>query len=480
MTETTWIKNASYVVAWDGDEQRHVYLRDADVVFAGNAVTFVGKGYSGQADTIVDGHERMIMPGMVNVHTHLSTATKTKGTWEELGSPLMYMSTLFEYMSLIQLGAEAVDDFCNYALAELLKSGCTTVIDMHSIYPSWFDNLVNSGIRAYVAPGYASARYVNPDGHTLGYDWDEKAGVAGMKKALDIVDAAERHESDRLKGVVYPAQVDTCTPDLLRDSVAAARERDVPLVTHVEQSCHEFREIALRHGRTSVEFLSDLGFLGAKTILGHVIFTDQHSWIHQWPGKNDIRLLAESGTTVAHCPCVIMRRGILLESLQSYRDSGVNVGIGTDIYPHNMIEELRWANVGCKIAEGSQWGTSLEATFEAATVNGAKAFGRDDLGRLEAGSKADIVVVDLSHQSMEPARDPLACLVFTAAERPVKDVYVDGKKVVGDGEVLTIDVDKVASRLRAAQQKAFEGVPGRDWANRTADQAFPMSLNVKE
>ena len=480
MAETCWIKNASYVVAWDADEQCHVYLRDADLVFTGDRIEFVGKGYKGTADTIVDGYDRMVMPGMVNTHTHLSTATKTKGTWEELGSPLMYMSTLFEYMSLIQLPEDAVDDYCKYALAELLKSGCTTVIDMHSDYPSWFDNLVTSGIRAYAAPGYASARYHTPDGHTLGYDWNEPAGVTGFKRALEIVDAAEKHPSDRLRGVVYPAQVDTCTPELLRDSAAAARERDVVLCTHVEQSCHEFREIALRHGKTSVEYLADLGFLGPKTILGHVIFTDQHSWIHQWPGRDDIRLLAESGTTVAHCPCVIMRRGILLESLQSYRDAGVNVGIGTDIFPHNMIEELRWANVGCKIAEGSQWGTSLAAVFEAATVNGAKAFGREDLGRLEAGCKADIVVVDLAHPSMEPTRDPLACLVFSAAERAVRDVYVDGVKVVGDGEVLTIDIEKAASRLRAAQQRAFEGVPKRDWANRTADQAFPMSLPVKE
>ena len=480
MAQTTWIKNASYVVAWDADEKRHVYLRDADVVFKGNSIEFVGSGYGGTADTVVDGRDRMVMPGMVNVHTHLSTATKTKGTWEELGSPLMYMSTLFEYMSLIQVQGDAVDDYCNYALAELLKSGCTTVIDMHGNYPSWFDNMVNSGIRAYVAPGFASAFYSTPDGHTLGYNWKEEAGPEGLKKALDIVDAAEKHECDRLKGVVYPAQVDTCTPELLRDSAAAARERDMVLCTHAEQSCHEFREIALRHGMSPIEYLADLGVLGPKTILGHVIFTDQHSWIHQWPGRNDLPLLAESGTTVAHCPCVIMRRGILLESLQSYRDAGVNVGIGTDIYPHNMIEELRWANVGCKIAEGSQWGTSLSAVFEAATVNGAKAFGRDDLGRLEVGCKADIVVVDLSHPSMEPARDPLACLVFSAAERAVKDVYVDGQKVVGDGEVLTIDFEKAASRLRAAQQTAFEGVSQRDWAGRSADQAFPMSLPVKE
>ena len=90
--------------------------------------------------------------------------------------------------------------------------------------------------------------------------------------------------------------------------------------------------------------------------------------------------------------------------------------------------EMRWASVGCKIAEGTQWGTSLSTLFDAATIGGAKAFGRDDLGRLASGCKADLVLVDLGHPSMEPARDPLACLVFSALERPILDVYVDGVK----------------------------------------------------
>ena len=152
------------------------------------------------------------------------------------------------------------------------------------------------------------------------------------------------------------------------------------------------------------------------------------------------------------------------------------VGIGTDIYPHNMVEEMRWANVGCKIAEGTQWGTSLAAIFDAATIGGAKAFGRDDLGRLAPGCKADLVLVDLGHPSMEPARDPLACLVFCALERPILDVYVDGVKVVSDGEVMTIDVKDAAAQLRHAQQKALSNVPKHDWAGRTADKAFPLSL----
>ncbi len=109
----------------------------------------------------------------------------------------------------------------------------------------------------------------------------------------------------------------------------------------------------------------------------------------------------------------------------------------------------------------------------------ARALGRDDIGRLSPGAKADIVLVDLAHPSMLPVRDPLRSLMFSALERPVRDVYVDGVLVVKDGECLTLDHGAAGARLQAAQARALAGVAERDWAKRSADEAFPLSLELR-
>ena len=159
---------------------------------------------------------------------------------------------------------------------------------------------------------------------------------------MRLVDLAEQHPSGRLSGMVYPAQVDTCTAELLRDAHAWAAERRLPFQIHAAQSVTEFHEMQRRHGMSSVQYLDSLGVLGEHAILGHAIFLDHHPWLH-WTTREDLALLAERGVSVAHCPTVFARRGIALRTLGQYRRSGVNIGIGTDTYPHHFLEEIRAA-----------------------------------------------------------------------------------------------------------------------------------------
>ena len=118
--------------------------------------------------------------------------------------------------------------------------------------------------------------------------------------------------------------------------------------------------------------------------------------------------------------------------------------------------------------------------FEAATVGGAKALGRDDIGRLAPGCKADFVSADIKDPSMMPLREPLRSLIFVAADRAVRDVYVDGERVVADGRPLNIDLEAASEALEAAQKRSIEQVPGRDWAGRGADELAPMVLQTVE
>jgi cytosine/adenosine deaminase-related metal-dependent hydrolase len=298
-----------------------------------------------------------------------------------------------------------------------------------------------------------------------------------LVNVLEISFLAKYPGPAELTGKHYAAFFDNCTEALLRQSVEVARSTRRPLTTHAAQSVNEFHEMVRRHGKTPVQWAADIGLLGPTTFLGHAIFLDHHSWLHWW-SRTDLGLLAETGTSVAHSPSPFARYGQTLEDLGRYLRAGVNVGMGTDVSPHNLLEEMRWAAVLARVAGEDLRAASTADVFHAATVGGARALGRDDLGRLAPGMKADVVLVDLTDPGMVPARDPLRSLVYTAAERAVRDVYVDGIKVVADRKVLTLDRPAAAARLVEAQRRMLEAVPTLDHARRAADAITPLSLRV--
>ncbi|RYE30757.1 MAG: N-ethylammeline chlorohydrolase, partial [Hyphomicrobiales bacterium] len=336
----TVIKNADVVVAWDAEASRHVYLHGADVAFEDGTLRYVGPRYEGQADETVDGSGRMVMPGLVNIHSHPSSEALNKGFLDELGSPALYNSSLYEFMPILRPDAEAVPDCVRVAYSELLLSGVTTLADMSVAHPGWLDLAADSGLRVCLSPMFRSARWFTKNGHVVEYEWDEKAGVAAMEQAFTVIEQAQKHPSGRLFAMVSPSQIDTCSEGLIKDSHAEAKRRGLPWQIHAAQSTVEFHEITRRHGVSPIQWLEKLGVLGDTTIVGHGIFLDDYPRV-AWHSRRDLALLAETGTMVAHCPTVFMRRGIALDDFGRYRRAGVRIGLGTDTYPHNMLEEMR-------------------------------------------------------------------------------------------------------------------------------------------
>lgn len=476
---TTHIKNADWIVAWNEGASRHEYLQNADLAFTDDRIAFVGHGYRGAADREIDGRGRMVMPGLVNIHSHPASEPFNRGLMEERGSPRLGMSSLYEYMLLVRPDEDAKRAAALFAVSELLKSGVTTFTDYSADRAGWLEDLAGSGIRACLAPSYRSARWFTRNGHRVDYEWNEAAGREAMTAALEIVDSAAKHNSGRLFGMLAPAQVDTCTEELLLASAEAAKARNAPVQIHASQSVVEFREITARHGKTPIQWLADIGFLYDGAIIAHCIFVDEHSWI-RWPYKGDLERMAASGASVAHCPNIFARRGILLEDFGKYRRLGINIGLGTDTFPHNFIDEMRWATVLCKVSAESVEATSLADVFHAATVGGAKALRRDDIGRLAVGCKADLSLVNLAHPSLQPVRDPLKSLVFSGLERAITDVFVDGKQVVVDGNVTTIDVEAVVREMARGQTQALRSASSADYAHRPAEEIFPMTLPMQK
>ena len=477
--KTTKIANLDHVVAWDEAEQRHVYLEDADLVFKGNEIAHVGPGYTGPVDTTIDGKGMMAIPGLVNVHSHPFSEPANKGLTEEYGSDKLGQSSLYEYLTVFGLNPEDAGPSSKVAVSELLKSGVTTISDLSMARDGWVDDLASTGIRAVVCPMMRQGVWYTKNGYTVEYAWDEKAGEKAFENSMKTLDEAARHPSGRISGMVGPAQIDTCREGFFKEALQEARRRGLPMQTHACQAVVEFHEMVHRHGKTPIEWLDSIGVLGPDLIIGHGIFLNDHPQIH-YPHANDFERLRDSGASVAHCPTVFARRGMVMNSIGRYMNAGITVGIGTDTFPHNMLDEIRLV---CYLARvftmNYKMGTTRHA-FEAATIGGAKILRRPDLGRLAPGCKADFCLVDMSHPYMQPAHEPVRSLIYSASDRAIRHVYVDGTQVVRDGKVLTVDVEAATAGLVEGQRKRLETVSQRDWAGRTADQLAPPVYGTRE
>jgi 5-methylthioadenosine/S-adenosylhomocysteine deaminase len=474
---TTVIRDASWIAAWDAPAGRHVYRRHGDVAFKDGRLSHVGGRYEGPAQEEIDGRGLFVMPGLVDIHSHATSQPLYKGICEEVGNPELWWSGLYDNKLVFETDAEGTAPSAEVAYAEMLLSGVTSFVDLSAPFDGWLDLMARSGARAWAAPMFGSATWHTDDGRNVIYDWASDDGQAALDEAVAVIEAAERHESGRLAGMPAPSTPDLCSPRLLGAVMGLCQQNRWRFHIHASESIHEVQEIRRRHGTTPIRYLADQGLLTPRTILAHAIYADTHSWV-TWSRSEDIATIAQAGASVAHCPTPFARYGAVLESFGRYREAGINLAIGTDTTPHNMLDEMRWACVLGKVADGNLDAVLTADVFHAATIGGARALGRDDIGRLAPGARADLVLVDLEHPSMRPCRDPLRVLLFHAAERAVRDVYVDGRLVVARGRVLGLDHERALSALDAAQVRSQQGVAGRHWSGRGAEQIAPYALPV--
>jgi cytosine/adenosine deaminase-related metal-dependent hydrolase len=226
---------------------------------------------------------------------------------------------------------------------------------------------------------------------------------------------------------------------------------------HIGQYSQEYYESIRRYGKTPVHHLYDIDFLAPKTILTHLLFTSLNP-LSQAPGQSlmssrDIDMLAKKEVTLGHTPIIWARTGFGLYSYAKFRDSGVNIGIGTDAWPMDMIMEMRSAVTTAKLMERSRTAVTARDVYNAATLGGAKALGRNDIGRLSVGSKADIVLVNLSGFHTALIDDPIKSMVYFGNQNDIDTVVVDGKTILENGKIHGIDLGKLANEANNVNQR---------------------------
>jgi cytosine/adenosine deaminase-related metal-dependent hydrolase len=298
-------------------------------------------------------------------------------------------------------------------------------------------------------------------------------GIAGLHEAMRFAKTFHGAHDGRVQVMLCPHAVDNCSPDLLSATRNEARQAGLLIQIHTAQYAHEVDLIRQRYGDTPVGHLHNIGFLGPDIILGHCIFISGHPAVGGDPDR-DLRLIADAGSSVAHSPLPFARSGDALYSLPRYLDHGINVGIGCDIWPADIISEMKLAwFLGKHTNRTAERPTCLEV-FTAATVGSANALGRADLGRLAPGAKADMVCVDLSGFHVGPVIDPIRSLVAFCTGRDVARVYVDGKVIVDGGKLLNADEEALRRAAHDIQNTLYEVAAQRDPLGRTVESILQL------
>lgn len=476
------IRDAAWAVVWDASARGHAYARGMDVLLEGGRVAAIAR-HDPDAPVppgaeVVDGRRLMVMPGLVNIHTHPTSALPARGVREDHGVPEQQMTGLFERLQAFRIDQAGQAAGMRLAYAEMMSAGVTSVVDLSQPFPDWLGIMRDSGLRVWAGPGFADAHWGMAAPQTVTWMWNRENGRTQFEAAKAVMKEAEADPSGRLHGIVFPAQIDTVHEDMLREAAAHAGESGRPFTTHIAQAVVEVREMVRRHGTTPIQWAASIGLLGPRSILGHAIFVDEHSSIG-WHTARDIGLVAEHGATVAHCPTPFALYGEHLQHFGKYRARGVNMGFGTDCAPHNLIEEMRLAVILARGVARDVAAADTGSVFHAATAGGADALGRPDLGRLAKGAAADVVLVDLAHPLMSPPRDPLRALLFHAADRAVKRVIVGGETVFADGRPTRLDVAEAAGILAEAQARMLRDAKGRDYRGRSGDEICPVALPMQ-
>ncbi|WP_386625615.1 amidohydrolase family protein [Sulfitobacter geojensis] len=227
----------------------------------------------------------------------------------------------------------------------------------------------------------------------------------------------------------------------------------------------ERETVQLLHGTTTPQWLSSFNGLNSRLIAPHATFATE----------DDLDLYTAHGVTVAHCPLVFARSGAILKSFGKLRGKGVNIGMGTDTAPPDMVLNMAVGVMVARMAGDNLGDAAPEHMFDAATLGGATALSRTDLGRLEAGAKADIAVFDMSDALMAPRVDPIRTLILGATGRVTKAVFVDGRLSMRDGELVDWNWDEARTRVQKQFDRLVDQYPARTWGHPSIEKIFPSA-----
>ncbi len=440
MSKTLLIKNARVVVTMD--EQRRE-IDNGAIYVRGNVIEQVGptSELPQSADEVIDATGHAVIPGLVNTHHHMYQSLTRVIPTAQNGELFNWLTNLYPIWANLDSGMVHVSTLT--AMSELILSGCTTSSDHLYIYPN--DCRLDDSIEAAAKIGmrFHAARGSMSVGQSKGglppdcVVEDEKAILRDTQRLIETYHDDERHAMQRI--VVAPCSPFSVSRDLMKEAAALARSHGVSLHTHLAENVNDIAYSREKFNMTPAEYAEDCGWVGHDVWHAHCVQLDD----------DGIYMFARTGTGVAHCPCSNMRLASGIAPIRKMVDAGVPVGLGVDGSASNdgahMLGEVRQAMLLQRVGFGPDAMTARQA-LELATLGGAKVLNRDDIGALKPGMSADIVMFKLDQIGFAGAlHDPVAALVFCTPAN-VNYSIINGKVVVKDGILQTIDLPLVIER----------------------------------
>ena len=478
----------AFVIGFDGHD--HVIYPNGEVVYAGNEILFVGHGYPEAVDQVIDGGLAVISPGLIDLDALADIDHAILDTWNApaVDPGLQWSADYFQHRrhDLFTLEEEIFKR--RYALVQLILNGITTAMPIAAeTYKGWaegYDEFAavaqiagELGLRMYLGPSYRSGiNVVQPDGQRAVL-WKEALGIAGLEEAVRFVRDFDGAHDGLIRGCLLPCRIETVTPDLLRRTKTAADELNCFVRLHCLQGLVELRLLRAWYDKTPLQLLEETGLLGSRLLIPHAIYIGGHPATGE-PYRGELELLRDRGVSIIHCPLTSIRYGNALESFDRYRRAGVNIALGTDSFPPDLIRGMDVGNNLAKYIDNRKDAGSAADYFRAATLGGAQALQRPDLGRLAPGAKADLIIVDLSDLRTGPIDDPIRTMLMNGSGANVRTVIINGRTVMQDGKIPGIDFAQMKAQGQAYFAKLKAAYPERDHQGRSVDLLFPPSFQV--
>ncbi|MGR3290415.1 MAG: 8-oxoguanine deaminase [Paracoccaceae bacterium] len=446
VTSEITITNAKVILTMD-DTRREI--SGGDIRISDGVITAVGQGLAGDGP-VLDAKNCVVTPGLVNTHHHLfQTLTRAVPAGQD-ALLFGWLQTLYPIWS--RFGPEEMRISALVGLAEMALSGCSLSSDHLYLFPngSRLDDTIDAardiGLRFHAMRGSMS---IGESAGGLPPDRLIEPENAILTDCIRVIDTFH----DPAPGAMIRVGVAPCSPfsvsrDLMRETAVLARDKGVMMHTHLAENDEDVAYSLEKFGCRPGQYAEDLGWTGDDVWHAHCVKLD----------SSEIELFARSVTGVAHCPCSNCRLGSGIAPVRKLRDHGVNVGLGVDGSASNdssnLVAEARQAMLMQRVANGANAMSAREA-LEIATRGGAAVLGRDECGQIAVGKRADIAIWDVSGIENAGSWDPAALLL--AGPTKVRDLLVEGRQVVSDGQITTIDLPLVIEQQNRLATKLMQG-----------------------
>ena len=434
------ITNAT-VLTLDDD---YTIIDNGAVAIEGDRITAVGASDDLQRRfpdmETLDATGKAVMPGLINSHTH-AVLLVLRGTVEDMSG-----DAIFGYMTPISF---AMTDAERRALARLgcleaIRSGTTTIVEPFRFVAGYAAGMVETGMRLWLSENGADALTLKIR-HGI-YEYDRAFGEDFLERITTLVEQFHDTADGRVQCQMAAHAPDVCSPWMLGQLNELARKHDLTRTVHLAQSPGEVKQVRAAHDRTPAEYLGDNDWLGDDVVAAHWTYCTD----------SDVDLLAEHGVHMAHCPANSSRRGPHQAPLGRIQDAGVNIVLGTDNMTEDMFQALKIGSIIHRGGHGGGVSPAPQTTLDTATRNAARALGRNaDLGSLEAGKKADLIILDLNQAHLRPVINLVSNIVHYANPSAVEAVTVDGRFLMQGGRVLAMDEDAVIAEAQEATVAAW-------------------------